>query len=359
MNSVTPMKLIPVSNNETNSNNSSKEFPTISTNEIVIKKQKNLGNLTNLDSELLEILHNNDLSDDAKAKLYWIALHKSEVYKDKSMWSEPTIVELRENRFIPISLSKPITPLVENGNINRKRKIDESDINKMSNKRKKLNNFPKDIDLNMQPSNIEPSRKRKILNDNEASERELKRMALVNRIENGQISQGEIDREEENIESNILNQNEPHIISEPDIISGPLVVVNQQDEAQPSTSSYTPSQFKISENLKDKLQPEWLKIFYSKMYSQDLTPFVQSQIKNIIEKIMDKDDKFKITGHAIITSESRSIKTDPISLFVSLIHAKSRTTRALDILKNYLNKLNIEYQEGAGFKNRILKWVKL
>jgi len=167
----------------------------------------------------------------------------------------------------------------------------------------------------------------------------------------GQISQGEIDREEENIEADTLNQNE-HNISESDITSGPLVVVNQQDEPQPS-------QFKISENLKEKLQPEWLKIFYTKMYSQNFTPFVQSQIKNIIEKIMDKDDKFKITGHSIITSGAKSIKTEPLSLFLSLIHAKSSTTRALDALKNYLNQLNIEYQVGSGFKNRILKWVKL
>src|SRR6267378_7208538 len=134
MNSVTPMKLIPVSNNETNSNNSSKEFPTISTNEMVIKKQNTVGNLTNLDSELLEILHNKDLSDDAKAKLYWIALHKSEVYKDKSMWSEPTIVELRENRFIPIPLTKSYisNEEEENVNINRKRKLDESDTEILS-----------------------------------------------------------------------------------------------------------------------------------------------------------------------------------------------------------------------------------
>jgi len=352
MNSVTPMKLIPVSNNETNSNISSKDFPSISTNEMVIKQQKNVGNLTNLDSELLEILHNNDLSDDAKAKLYWIALHKSEVYKDKSMWSEPTIVELRENRFIPIPLTKSvISNEEENVNINRKRKLDESDTEILSNKRKKLNNFPKTIDLNVQPSNIQPSRKRKMLNENEVSDHDLKRMALVNRIENGQISQGEIDREEENIEADTLNQNE-HNISESDITSGPLVVVNQQDEPQPS-------QFKISENLKEKLQPEWLKIFYTKMYSQNFTPFVQSQIKNIIEKIMDKDDKFKITGHSIITSGAKNIKTEPLSLFLSLIHAKSSTTRALDALKNYLNELNIEYQVGSGFKNQILMWVKL
>src|SRR5712675_985915 len=112
MTSVVPMKLVPVSMNVSNptnligsglESNTKSEFPTISETEISIKKKPNSSeNLTNLDSELLSILHNKDLSDDAKAKLYWIALHKSEIYKDKSMWSEPTIVELRENRFIPI-----------------------------------------------------------------------------------------------------------------------------------------------------------------------------------------------------------------------------------------------------------------
>src|SRR6266851_1899098 len=209
MNSVTPMKLIPVSNNETISTNSFKEFPSISTNEIVVKKQKAVGNLTNLDSELLEILHNKDLSDDAKAKLYWIALHKSEVYKDKSIWSEPTIVELRENRFIPIPLSKPIISNKDSNNINKKRKLDfdksEEDNNLAKRKKGNENNFSNlsDVDLNI---NVPPSRKRK--SDNENSERELKRMALVNRIQNGNISQEEIDREEENIESEIPRQDE-------------------------------------------------------------------------------------------------------------------------------------------------------
>src|SRR5258708_1195699 len=113
MTSVVPMKLVPVSmNNVSNPTNlvgsvsepkTNSEFPTIAETDISFKKKPNSSeNLTNLDSELLSILHNKDLSDDAKAKLYWIALHKSEIYKDKSMWSEPTIVELRENRFIPI-----------------------------------------------------------------------------------------------------------------------------------------------------------------------------------------------------------------------------------------------------------------
>jgi len=135
MNSVTPMKLTPIVNNNELKNNTS-EFPSISTNEISIKKQNNVGNLTNLDSELLEILHNNDLSDDAKAKLYWIALHKSEIYKDKSMWSEPTIVELRENRFIPIPLTKPIMSKSQISDKNGKRKLDESE-EILSNKTKK------------------------------------------------------------------------------------------------------------------------------------------------------------------------------------------------------------------------------
>ena len=356
MNSVTAMKLIPVSNNETSSVNS---FPTISTNEMVIRKQNDIGNLTNLDSELLEILHNKDLSDDAKAKLYWIALHKSEIYKDKSMWSEPTIVELRENRFIPIPVNKPILSN-EKSNINRKRKMDQTD-NELSNKRKKLNDFSSDLDVNV---NIQPSRKRKSDNENEDSDHQLKRMALVNRVQNGEISQEELDREEEKIESDeIQKENESDNI-EPDIISGPLVVVNQQDEPQPSTSryNYTPKEFKISENLAKKLEPEWLKIFYSKIDSDKISPFVQSQIKNIIEKIMEKDPKFKLMGNSIYLSYSKKpkISADPVTLFTHLIHGKSTTTRALDLLKNYLKELKIDFQEGSGFKNkRIKKWVKL
>jgi len=355
MNSVTPMKLIPVSSNETNGNNFVKEFPTISSNEMVIRKQ-NMGNLTNLDSELLEILHNKDLSDDAKAKLYWIALHKSEVYKDKSMWSEPTIVELRENRFIPIPITKTISSNIESSNLNRKRKVDESE-EVLSNKRKKLNDFSSDLDLNV---NIQPSRKRKSDNENETSERELKRIALVNRVQNGQITQEELDREEQNIESEKPSEINSNII-EPNLTSGPLVVVNQQDEPQPSISgyNYSPSQFEISENLEKKLQPQWLEVFYSKIDSDRFSPFVKSQIKNIIKKIMEKDDKFKLMGNSIITSQKTKISGDPVTLFSHLIIGKSTTTRALDLLKNYIKDLKIEYQEGSGFKSKIIKWVKL
>jgi len=182
-------------------------------------------------------------------------------------------------------------------------------------------------------------------------------MALVNRIQNGQISQDEIDREEENIESQ-----QPEAISdttEPSLTSGPLVVVNQQDEPQPSTSAYnyTPAQFSVSENLSQKLLPEWLETFYFKIETDKFSPFVLTQIKNIISKIMEKDPKFKITGHSVMTSQPISIKGDPTVLFLNLI--KGRSSRSISQLKNYLKDLNIEYQEGSGFKNKIKKWVKL
>src|SRR6266481_6526101 len=120
MTAVVSMKLVPVSMNvsspistiSSSAINTDSEFPTITESQVSFRKKQNTAeNLTNLDSELLSILHNKDLSDDAKAKLYWIALHKSEIYKDKSMWSEPTIVELRENRFIPVPVRKDVEPV--------------------------------------------------------------------------------------------------------------------------------------------------------------------------------------------------------------------------------------------------------
>lgn len=93
---VTVMKLVPV---DRSSDSNNLDLPTLTRSNVNMDKSSGkLGDLTTLDEELLQILHNNDLSDDAKAKLYWVALHKSEIYKDKSMWTEPTIVELRENR---------------------------------------------------------------------------------------------------------------------------------------------------------------------------------------------------------------------------------------------------------------------
>src|SRR6266478_5459545 len=182
MSGVTPYKLTPI----VSSDPTSSEFQTVSTSEVAIKKQQNTPpSLTNLDSELLEILHNNTLSEDAKAKLYWIALHRSEIYKDKSMWSEPTIVELRENRFIPIPISTPI--ISRDGN---KRKRGGEEI--LSNKRKKgEQSFSETTPLQITEQNIadQPSRKRKTLSAKDESEKELKYMALANRIQGGRISQ--------------------------------------------------------------------------------------------------------------------------------------------------------------------------
>src|SRR6266481_3260457 len=120
MTSVVPMKLVPAVNianvqNQSQSINTDRPnnvtLPILTSSQVNINKAPLFENISNLDSELLEILHNNDLNDDAKAKLYWIALHKAEIYKDKSMWTEPVIVELRENRFIPVPVRKDVEPV--------------------------------------------------------------------------------------------------------------------------------------------------------------------------------------------------------------------------------------------------------
>jgi hypothetical protein len=112
MSSVVPMKLVPI-NDMYGQGDNSLDLPTLTTSSVAIGDKINksdisskIGDLSNLDKELLEILHNNDLTEDAKARLYWVSLHKAEIYKDKSMWTEPVIVELRENRFIPVPIRK-------------------------------------------------------------------------------------------------------------------------------------------------------------------------------------------------------------------------------------------------------------
>src|SRR6266481_3322685 len=305
MSSVTPMRLVPVIDKSTDF---TKAFPTVSESQFSIKKQNSATNLTNLDSELLDILHNKDLTDDAKAKLYWIALHKAEVYKDKTMWSEPTIVELRENRFIPIPLTRSLN-LNGSPSLKRKSQIEESDI-------------------------------------------QLKRMALVNRIQNGHITPQEIENQENIIDSDNLptptNENEP--------ISGPLVVVNQQDEIpQPSTSTfnYQPSKFTISDNFEKQLQPAWLKEFYEKLES--FPAIHQTKIESLIKKILEKDPKFKVDRNSVNTSQNITIRGDPVQLFLGLV--RGRTSRNISLLRNYLQNLQIDFQFGSGLK--IKKWVKL
>ncbi len=327
MSVVTSMKLTPIVSNDPTTS----DFQAVSTSEVSIKKQQDTGSpLTNLDSELLEILHNNTLSDDAKAKLYWIALHKSEIYKDKSMWSEPTIVELRENRFIPIPISNPI---ISKNNGKRKRGAEEL----LSNKRKKV-----------------ASRKRK--SSEEESQYDLKRMALINRIQSGHITPEEIEQAQKNIESP-----EQTVNIEPELTTGPLVVVGQQDQPQyvpqQPKSLYTPKEFSVSQNLAEKLQPKWLTEFYKKMDQKQLSNYQKAEIKNIVGKIIENDPEFVLNELSISTSLPTEIKGDPIFLFKSLIDGTQ--TRAVMTLKKYLNKIKVNYQGGEGLKNKIKKWVKL
>src|SRR6266404_2558905 len=291
MSGVTPYKLTPI----VSSDPTTSEFQTVTTSEVAIKKQQNTPpSLTNLDSELLEILHNTTLSEDAKAKLYWIALHKSEIYKDKSMWSEPTIVELRENRFIPIPISNPI---ISKNNGKRKRGAEEL----LSNKRKKVDQSfsettPQLLTSEITQQNIsdKPSTSRKRKSSEEESQYDLKRMALINRIQSGHITPEEIEQAQKNIESP-----EQTVNIEPELTTGPLVVVGQQDQPQ-----YVPQ-----------------------------------------------------TPKSIYTPLPTEIKGDPIFLFKILIDGTQ--TRAVMTLKKYLNKIKVSYQGGEGLKNKIKKWVKL
>ena len=353
MSVVTPMKLTPIVSNDPTTS----DFQAVSTSEVSIKKQQDTGStLTNLDSELLEILHNNTLSDDAKAKLYWIALHKSEIYKDKSMWSEPTIVELRENRFIPIPISNPIT---SKNNGKRKRGAEEL----LSNKRKKVDQSfsettPQLLTSEITQQNIsdKPSTSRKRKSSEEESQYDLKRMALINRIQSGHITPEEIEQAQKNIESP-----EQIVNIEPELTTGPLVVVGQQDQPQyvPKTpkSIYTPKEFSVSQNLAEKLQPKWLTEFYKKMDQKQLSNYQKAEIKNIVGKIIENDPEFVLNELSISTSLPTEIKGDPIFLFKSLIDGTQ--TRAVMTLKKYLNKIKVNYQGGEGLKNKIKKWVKL
>src|SRR6266481_6369664 len=362
MTTVVPMKLVPVSMNvsspistiSSSAINTNSEFPTITESQVSFRKKQNSAeNLTNLDSELLSILHNKDLSDDAKAKLYWIALHKSEIYKDKSMWSEPTIVELRENRFIPIPM--PIT-------------AKPSDIPKVGTKKKLIEELEPDVSTRkrirtgeapIQPITLSQSRKRRFepeVESEQENERELKRMALVNRIQNGQISQEEVERQQDLIENPPQRQITSQI---PEILSGPLVVVDQQDEDQPQRRSYTPEPLSYSPNLLELTQPQWLQDFYRKMKIKIKNIPRQNLIISLVDRIVGKDPDFKITNTNIHTSRHMDIKGDPVAIFSSVVTGK--TTRGISPLLEYLKDLRVEFQTGFGrLKNfKIKKWVKL
>ncbi len=378
MTAVVPMKLVPVSMNvsspistiSSSAINTDSEFPTITESQVSFRKKQNTAeNLTNLDSELLSILHNKDLSDDAKAKLYWIALHKSEIYKDKSMWSEPTIVELRENRFIPIPM--PITAKPSDiPKVGTKRKlIEELEPDRSTSKRMRTDVGP------IQPVVPTPSRKRRFepeVESEQENDRELKRMALVNRIQNGQISQEEVERQQDLIENPPQRQITSQI---PEILSGPLVVVDQQDEDQPQRRSYTPEPLiqpspprrrsytpeplSFSPNLLELTQPQWLQDFYRKMKIKIKNIPRQNLIISLVDRIVGKDPDFKITNTNIHTSRHMDIKGDPVAIFSSVVTGK--TTRGISPLLEYLKDLRVEFQTGFGrLKNfKIKKWVKL
>lgn len=73
---------------------------------------------------MLEIIDNRTLTEDAKVKLFTMALHKYQVTKDRLNWTEPMVVQLRDDSFAPApTISDEMTAsdlqLRENAEVNR------------------------------------------------------------------------------------------------------------------------------------------------------------------------------------------------------------------------------------------------
>jgi hypothetical protein len=415
MTSVIPMKLVPI--NEMygqGDNNNTLELPTLTTTSVAIDNNINksdinskIGDLSNLDKELLEILRNNDLTEDAKARLYWVSLHKAEIYKDKSMWTEPVIVELRENRFIPV-------PIRKNGNDRVAANVDQTlvtttdddvtfdrgavgNVAPYSNKRKRVSDVIEDViaDSNKRmreeedreasnlpipprqqirriPPKLSPPKplqilptpqrvatKRKLVPDEDSEEWEsdkmLRKMAKINRIQSN-LTQGEFEK---NVK-----------------IGEPLVVFDTQDQSIPSTSTgpaYTNQSVQSHQSQPimtaspadldyiryDEL-PQWMRRFFRKVESvPKLKLDIQEKIKNLLIEIHSKDPNFIIQNKSMLTSQNILTQTDPINILKNYVSGLRRSSRASEPFLNYLAKLGIADQIGSGFRKRIRKWVKL
>jgi hypothetical protein len=356
--SVTPMRLVPV-----NDFGTSAQLQTLSMNEpertaqqslsalpIITSAQVNtykqnlpIGKLSNLDTELLDILHNNDLTEDAKAKLYWVALHKAEIYKDKSMWTEPVIVEVRENRFIPVPIIKSEN---QTGTVASKAK---------SNGKRKISSVEMQTNTMSEPttsiSNVHENETSSVTDKVEDSNNTLKRIALVNRIQNG----------------GVLN---PSSIDRNIAISKPLVVYGQQDQVHqsntPSTHSHaipstfglgTPQLLPIQEQV--QAHPVWFQTFLKTIATEPEN--IRTRIIGLIEKIIKKDSKFQITRNSFLTGNKELFGTDPKNFLKQLVKGTQKSTARSEIFFDYLNKLGITVDQlGSGFKRKNIKlWVKL
>jgi hypothetical protein len=401
MSSVVPMKLVPLSemsnDSSSGSNNNKVDLPTLTTSSVVINDKVNngmnskLGDLSNLDKELLEILHNNDLTEDAKARLYWVSLHKAEIYKDKSMWTEPVIVELRENRFIPVPIRNgQQQSLTENANdditfdragntktYSNKRKrtsdvlevaggeptTDESGPLKRS-KQDVINDLTAKAQIQpqlsqLQPPKILPTRervatKRKLISDSEQerSDLMLQRMAKVNRIQ-------------ANIPQQLFQDNVK--------IGEPLVVYDTQDQTtQPSTSTggplvtstQAPSQQQQQQQQQQQSYinalPDWMLRFFPKLAK--LPADTQEKIKRLLIDIHEKDPHFIIEDNEMRTksqSTARKILSkSPLNFLQNFVSGVRKQTRQTIPVYNYLTSLGMLDQTGMGFKH-IRKWSKI
>jgi hypothetical protein len=383
MSSVVPMKLVPVSD-MSNQDGDKFELPTLSTSSVIIdNKLKNginnkVGDISNLDKELLEILHNNDLTEDAKARLYWVSLHKAEIYKDKSMWTEPVIVELRENRFIPVPVYKssngqlPATTTDGDDNIT----FDRSRANiQYSNKRKRIVDETEAEDAGLikktrpdnyqtrwrqaqipakistrQPLQILPTpqrvpTKRKLVPDTESEDNDLmlKRMAKINRIQ-ANITQDDFDK---NVK-----------------IGEPLVVFDTQDQPIPSTTvgpTATPAAGVLptqQQQPPDIDLPLWMRRFFRSL--NKLPVDTQIKIKDLVISIWEEDSNFQITPTTMFTLKNTfQIKTNPVTFLSSYVKGLRFPTTVAQTFYGYLDTLGISMQVGSGNKKVIRKWVKL
>jgi hypothetical protein len=346
--SVTPMRLVPLNDLSTTTSqpsimnqpagvtHSSLDLPIITSSQISINKQNNVSNFSNLDKELMEIIHNNDLNDDAKAKLYWTSLHRAEILKDRSMWTEPVVVELKENRFIPVPIMK--TEKVDNLSqaVGNKRKI----IFKAQTP--KFSNASITPVINPQINDIESSKEKNLNTEVEDSNDTLKRMALVNRIQNGVISPSNFAR-------NVS-------------ISKPLIVYNQQDQEQnvESQPPISPNQnILLNSPAQPVLRPIWFQLFLKKIEKEPDN--IKVRITNLIEKIIVKDSGFKITHNSFLSNNKELFQTDPKNFLLQIVRGIQKSTNRTKIFANYLEKLGVTVdQAGAGFRRKIIKrWVHL
>jgi hypothetical protein len=424
MSSVVPMKLVPVTDISKQTNNNNFDLPTLTTSSVKINDTVNngisgtIGDLSNLDKELLEILHNNDLTEDAKARLYWVSLHKAEIYKDKSMWTEPVIVELRENRFIPVPIRNPenIAQLqqkeLDDDNITfdrtgntktyskTRKTISDADNDNITfdrtgntitygNKRKRIpdiGDVNDDASLNkrMRPGTIQPlqSSLDRVINATipaKVSPRKpLQILPTPERVGTKRKRMDDNDREESELllkrmaKANRVQSAISQGAFDANVkIGEPLVVYDTQDQTIPTPQSVGPmaSNREIADtsasNIDYDILPLWIRRFFLKLEKSTLTDVVKDKIKTLVVEISEEDPNFEIKGTYMLvknqatTSEKVLSDSNPILLLKNYVSGLTRYTRSNKAFFMYLRTLGLFNQTGSGLKNNIRKWVKL